>query len=70
MVVPNIHKISTVFFIPTYDGDANFILENAAKEVADTFGVDETEAWQKTNYAWFRYQVRIVEKFLNIYYNL
>ena len=42
-----------------YDGDAGFILKNAAKEAAKSSGVAETEAWRKTNYAWFRYQVHI-----------
>ncbi|XP_063683500.1 atrial natriuretic peptide receptor 2-like isoform X1 [Bolinopsis microptera] len=59
-----------VFFIPTYDGDANFILENAAKEVADTFGVDKTEAWQKTNYAWFRYQSFVQSEYKDYYENV
>ena len=40
-----------------YDGDANFILKNAANETEATYGVPAEEAWRKTNYAWFRYQV-------------
>ena len=40
-----------------YDGDAYFILENSAEKIALEEGIDAKDAWQKTNYAWFRCQV-------------
>ncbi|KAL5268537.1 hypothetical protein ACHWQZ_G002422 [Mnemiopsis leidyi] len=57
-----------VFFLPMYDGDANFILKNAANETEATYGVPAEEAWRKTNYAWFRYQSLVQAEYKD-YYN-